>query len=256
VSYEVEQLSARIERQDQQLSDLLALARRGDSRIVTLREQLSRSRAEMESMSARFTELAGTIPADVGKLEDRLAAVLNAATAEAEEIRADALRFGETVRTEAEERAARIVAEAQLEYQQATELRSDMEAQSKQIRDDIARLREQAALNAAQILAEAESHAEEMLAQVQRDIDAQCATAEAKLDELNLVRAKIVAQLQDFYAKFNALDRPAERVDRITVISVASALSDLPSSHDLRSSYGAHAARDTEIAPRSLGDVG
>lgn len=221
VSIGLEQLPWRIGGKEDQLSDLLTPAGRGDSRIATLREQLSRSHAELESMSARFTELAGTIPADIGNLEDRLSGILTAATVEAEEIRAEAHRFAATVRAEAEEQAARIVTEAQLEHRQATELRADMEARSKQLRADISRLREQASLSAGQLLAEAEDRAEAMLAQVRRDVDAQCAAAQAKLGELVQVREKIITQLKQFYDKFNALEGAAEPADRIAPISLA-----------------------------------
>jgi chromosome segregation ATPase len=250
LSFGLEQFSWTVDGQEEQFSDLLALAGRGDSRIVTLREQLGRSQAELESVSARFTELAGMIPADIGNLEDRLSKILNAATVEAEEIRAEAHRFAETVRAEAEERAARIVVEAQIEHQQAAELRAEMEARSKHLRADIARLREQASRNAAQLLAEADNRAEEMLAQVQRDIDAQCAAAQTKLEELDQVREKIITQLKHFYDKFNALERPLEPVNRIRSIALAVPPSDSASTTD------AQPADDVDVTREPLGGVG
>src|ERR1700733_3529037 len=173
VSFEVERLSQLVESQDQQLSDLRALARRGDSRIAELGEQLRRSQGELESMSSRFYQAAAEIPADVEQLGDRLCGVLNAALVEAEEIRAEAHQFAETTGVQAEERAAAIIAEAQLEYESAAKLWADLLAKSEQARADIAQMREQATLEGAQILAEAESLAREVLARVQRDVDAQ-----------------------------------------------------------------------------------
>ncbi|ORX01257.1 hypothetical protein AWC29_24455 [Mycobacterium triplex] len=250
VSIGLEQLSWHAEGQ----GDLLAPAGQRDSRITTLRDQLSRSHAVLESTSARFTELAGTIPVDIRNLGDRLSGILNAAMVEAEEIRAEAQRFATTVRAEAEDRAARIVAEAQLEHQQAAELRADMETRSKQLRDDISRLREQASVSAAQRLAEAENRAEEMLAQVQRDVDAQCAAAQAKLEELVEVREKIVAQLKHFYDKFNALEGAVEPADRIPSISLASSLASPPL--DVAAAGRAYSAHPVEVTREPLDDVG
>jgi DNA repair exonuclease SbcCD ATPase subunit len=250
LSLGLEQFSWTVDGKEEQFSDLLALAGRGDSRVDTLRDQLGRSQAELESVSARFTELAGMIPADIGNLEDRLSGILNAATVEAEEIRAEAHRFAETVQAEAEERAARIVAEAQIEHQQAAELRAEMEARSKQLRADIARLREQASHNAAQLLAEADNRAEEMLAQVQCDVDAQRVAAQAKLEELDQVREKIIAQLKHFYDKFNALERPMEPVNRIRSISLAVPPPDSAATRD------AQQADDVDVNQAPLGGVG
>jgi hypothetical protein len=227
LSLEVERLSWRIERQNEHLTDLGAMVHRSDPRVV-LREQLSRSEAELVSTSARFNEVAATIPDDIGHLADRLSAILNAAAVEAKEIRAEAHRFAETVRVEAEEHAARTGAEA---------------------RADIARLREQAIFDATKILAEAETQAEEMLASVQRDIDAQVVAARVNLDELGQVRAKIVAQLEGFYHKFNAMECSGREVDPVRTISLA------PFPSDLRSAYGAHSAHNVEVSRGPLGDV-
>lgn len=250
-SFEVERLSCHIDAQDQQLRDLRSLVRREDSRIVALSEQLNRSQADLESTSTRFNQLAGEIPADIADLSDRLATILNAATAEAEEIRTEARRFAETIRIEAEERAAGIITEAELEHRSAAELRADLEAQSKQIRIDITELRQQATLNAAEIVRDAESQVEDMLTRANRDVSAQLAVAQAKLDELSHARANIVTQLQDFYEQFNALDRPVETDRRVPAISL---ISSAPT--HLRSAYPAHAHDDVEMIHESLGDVG
>ncbi|MEE3066457.1 MAG: M protein [Actinomycetota bacterium] len=243
----MKRLSWHLEKEDSQLSDLRALARQGDSRIDTLRDQLGRSHAELESVSARFTEVAAAIPDDIGFLGDRLAAILNAASLEAEEIKGEARRFAETVRVNAEEGAAEILADAQRQYQSATTMRDEVEAECEQARADIALLREQAAADAAEILVEAKDQAEAALIRVQRQVDAQVAAAKAKLDELNGVRAKVIAQLKDFYDTFNTLDRPWGEDDPVRTIS--------PSS-DRRSAYGAHSARDVDGAHELLGDVG
>jgi hypothetical protein len=250
VSFEVERLSQLVESQDQQLSDLRALARRGDSRIAELGEQLRRSQGELESKSLRFYQAAAEIPADVEQLGGRLCGVLNAALVEAEEIRAEADQFAETTRVQAEERAAAIIAEAQQEYESAAKLWADLLAKSEQARADIARMREQATLEGAQILAEAESLAGEVLARVQRDVDAQITAAQTKLDELNQVRAKTIAQLKYFYDRFTALEYPVREIDAVRTISLA------PAPSRTYSTYGAHAAHDVGMTHESLGDVG
>jgi hypothetical protein len=250
VSFEVERLSQLVESQDQQLSDLRALARRGDSRIAELGEQLRRSQGELESMSSRFYQAAAEIPADVEQLGDRLCGVLNAALVEAEEIRAEAHQFAETTGVQAEERAAAIIAEAQLEYESAAKLWADLLAKSEQARADIAQMREQATLEGAQILAEAESLARDVLARVQRDVDAQIKAAQTKLDELNQVRAKTIAQLKYFYDRFTALEYPVREIDEVRTISLA------PAPSRTYATYGAHAAHDVGMTHEPLGDVG
>ncbi len=249
-SFEVERLSLLVAGQDQQLSDLRELARRGDSRIADLGEQLNRSQAELESMSLRFHQEAAEIPADVEHLGDRLCAVLNTATVEAEAIRAEAHQFAETTRVEAERRAAEIIADAKLEYQSAAKLWADLLAQSNQVRADITQLREQATLEGAKIIAEAESLAAEVLARVQRNVDTQIAAAQAKLDELKQVRVKTIAQLKSFYDRFTALERPVREIDPAQIISFA------PVPLDPSLSYGAHSAPDIDPPQESLGNVG
>lgn len=238
------------ESHDEQFGDLRASAQRSQSHIVALSQQLSRSQADLESTSARFTELAGEIPADVAGLSDRLSRILTAATAEAEETRAEARQFAAAVQAEAEERAARLINEAQHEYEAATALRVDLETQSKQMRVDIARLREQAALNAADIVREAKDAAEEMLAGVQHDIDGQLTQAQDKLDELVEVRAQIAAQLRDFYEKFNQLDGAMTPINRATVARLASSFS------DPRPSHGAHAAAEFHLTDGTIHKIG
>lgn len=231
-------------------NDSMAIIPRDDSRIIALTEQLARSQADLESTSARFNELASMVPSDIAMLSDRLTGILNAAMAEAEEIRADAHRFAETVRIKAEERAARIVAEANVEYDAAAQLRSDMQAQNEQIRGDIERLREHAIRAAANTLSEANKQAEEMLTRVHRDVDAQLALAQEKLDLLIHTRAKIVAQLNDFYDNFVKLDdsmEPGGSARPITLISTTSAEP---------STCGAHASEGIGAATERLDDVG
>lgn len=215
-----------------------------------LRDQLVRSQAELESTSARFSEVAAAIPDDIGFLGNRLSAIFHAASSEAEEIRDEAHRSAETVRANAKQEAAAILAEAQLDYQLATKLREDVEAQNVQARADIARVREQANLDAAETLADARSHAEEMLVTVQGQVDAQVAAARIKLDELNEVRAKVVAELKNFYDTFNALERPWGEADSVRAISSA------PPVTGSQSAHGTHSARNVASAHPSLGDVG
>ncbi|CDO87616.1 V-type ATP synthase subunit E family protein [Mycobacterium triplex] len=245
-----ESSSFHVEMHDEQFDELHASAQRRRSHIGALSQQLCSSQAELESTSARFTELAGEIPADIAGLSDRLSRILNAAAADAEETRAEARQFAATVQIEAEERAARIISEAQLEYDSATSLRADLETQSKQMRVDIARLREQAALNAADIVREAEEAAEEMLTSVQRDIDGQLMQAQAKLDELIGVRAQIATQLRDFYEKFNQLDGSMAPIQHVQVTRLAS------SSSNTRPSYGTHAAAEVHLADGAIHKIG
>lgn len=249
-NFEVELSTFHVEPHDEQFNDVRALGRRSESRIATLSEELSRSRADLESTSARFNQLAGEIPVDVAGLSDQLSRILNAATAEADGIRAEARQFAEAVRAEAEERATRIISETQLEYESVTALRADLEAQSKQIRADVARLREQAALNAANIMSEAKDTAEEMLARAQRDIDAQLAVAQANLDELIEVRANIASQLRDFYRKFNQLDGCIVPTDPTQTICLVSDSSELGPGH------GAHAAVEADLTQQAFRSIG
>ncbi|WP_156772220.1 M protein [Mycobacterium sp. 1245805.9] len=250
LNLEVERLASHVETRDDEFSDLRALERRSESRIVALSEQLSRSQADLEVTSARLSEVAGEIPTDVASLSGQLSRILNAAGAEAEEIRAEAHRYADAVRAESEERAATIIAEADREYEAAATLRADLEAESKQTRADMARLRDEAATNAADIVRQAKEAAEETLTRMQRDIDAQRALAQAKLDELLQVRTNIASQLREFYNKFNRLDGSVIPIDRVEAVRRPSESSDPFSAH------GAHAApedRRTDGTLRSIG---
>jgi chromosome segregation ATPase len=237
-NFGLESLTRQADAHDEQFGDLRASAHRSESRIVALSQQLSSSRADLESTSARFNELAGEIPADIAGLSDQLSRILNAATAEAEGVRAEARQYADTVQIEAEQHATRLITEAQAEYDSANSLRTDLETQGRQMRADIARLREEAALNAADVLREAKDTAEQMLAGAQRDIDAQLTLAQAKLDDLISVRAKIATQLRHFYEKFAELDGTATH--RGLVAHWAS------DSADSRRTHGAHAVAEVD----------
>ncbi|WP_163695109.1 V-type ATP synthase subunit E family protein [Mycolicibacterium sarraceniae] len=241
-----------MERPDGQVGELRAVARAGESRMAILHDQLGRSQAELEAMSARFTEVASAIPDDIGFLGDRLSAILNAASVEADEIRGEARRMAELIRTDAEENAAGILAEAQLDYQRATKLREDVETQGEQALSEIAQLREQAARDAAETVAQARAKAEETLIAVQRQVDAQLSAASTKLDELNHVRAKVVAQLQHFYDTFTTLEQPWGEADSARTASLAPA----PTTLDVWIHDGAHSSVEMDSAHHSLGDVG
>jgi chromosome segregation ATPase len=246
-NFGLESLTHQADTHDEQFGDLHASAQRSESRIVALSQQLSTSQADLESTSARFNELAGEIPADIAGLSDQLAKILNAATAEAEGVRSQARQYADTVQIEAEQHAARLITAAEAEYDSASSLRADLEAQRKQMRTDIARLREEAAVNAADILREAKDTAEEMLAGVQRDIDVQLTLAQAKLDELIALRAKIATQLRDFYDKFTDLDGTA--TPRGLVAQWAS------DSADSRRSYGAHAVAEVDLTQGTVRSI-
>ncbi|BBY23668.1 M protein [Mycobacterium stomatepiae] len=250
LNFEVERLTCHVETRDEEFADLRALARRSESRIVALSEQLSRSRADLESTSTRFSELAREIPTDVAGLSSQLSRILNTANAEADEIRAEAQRYADAIRVEAEDRAARIVGEAQLEYESASTLRADLEAQAQQIRAHVARLREDAATKAADIVRDAKDTAEEMLARVHRDVEAQRVLAQAKLDELVQVRANIATQLRDFYEKFQQLDGSVVRIDHLEGVRLGSDPSDSLPVH------GAHAAPDRDLTHEALRSIG
>jgi cell division septum initiation protein DivIVA len=250
LNFEVERLTCHVETRDEEFGDLHALARRSESRIVALSEQLSRSRAELESTSTRFSELAQEIPTDVAGLSGQLSRILNAASVEAEEIRAEAHRYADAIRVESEERAAKLVSEAQLEYDSARAVRADLEAQGQHIRADVARLRERAAINAADIVREAKATAEEILARVHHDVDVQRALAQTQLDELIQVRANIAAQLRDFYNKFQQLDGPVVRIDRLEGVCADS------DPAELSAAGGAHAAPDMDFTHEALRSIG
>jgi len=200
-------------------------------------------------MSERFSEVAATIPDDIGHLGARLAGILNAAAAEADEIRAEAVRFVDAIKVEAEQNATRTVAEARLEYESAVKLRLELEARSEQAAADIARLRQQATQDAESIVAEAETRAEEILVRAQLSVNSRVEAARDNLDSVVSVRAMIVEQLEDFYRRFLALERSTGDLDRVRIPSASEA------SADVRHRHGTHSILSTEAAGEPLGDA-
>lgn len=199
------------EAQEQELSELYALINRSEARIATLRDQVDKSRHELASTSAQYTELARAIPGDIANLSDQLTSILSSAASEAERIRNDA-----------HDRAAEIVAEAQNEHETVVAMRACLEEQASQVEAGFAGLRQQASQEAADIVREAERTAAELLAQVRLDIEAQQSAAQAKLQELMKVRSIITEQLRDFYVKFNELEQAAEPIGQGRAVTVAS----------------------------------
>lgn len=212
ISADMERLNYRhTEAQEQELSELSALIHRSEARIATLGDQVDKSRHELATTSAQYTELARAIPGDIADLSDQLTSILSSAAAEAERIRNDA-----------HDRASEILAEAQKEHETVVAMRACLEEQASQVEAGFAGLRQQASHEAADIVREAERTAAELLAQVRLDIEAQQAAAQAKLQELMKVRSIITEQLRDFYIKFNELDQAAEPVGQIRAVTVAS----------------------------------
>ncbi|WP_409426173.1 hypothetical protein [Mycobacterium sp. SMC-11] len=212
ISADMERLNYRhTEAHDKELSELHTLIRRSETRIAALGDQVDKSRYELATTSAQYTELARAIPGDIADLSDQLTSILSSATAEADRIR-----------TTAHDHAAEIIAEAQKEHDAAVAVRANLEEQTSQLHATLALLRQQARQDAADIVRDAESAAEELLAQVRLDIEAQQAAAQAKLQELLAVRAMITEQLRDFYTKVNELEQSAEPVDKARTVTVAS----------------------------------
>ena len=206
--FEVERLSYRLDSQEHLLNELRT--RRRDSHLLAMREQLNKSQTDLASTSARYAQLAGEIPRDVSDLSGQLSVILKSAMAEADQIKAEAHAFAESVRGDAERNALELIREAQLEFEAAAELRSGLDAQTREIRAEITQLQEQAAINAREIIREAQNEAEEILAGVHRDVDGQLELARAKLDELTQMRTNIAAQVQEFYERFQVLSRSVE----------------------------------------------
>jgi len=206
--FEMERLSYRLDSQEHLLNELRT--RRRDSRLLAMREQLNRSQTDLASTSARYAQLAGAIPRDVSDLSGQLSVILKSAMAEADQIKAEAHAFAESVRGDAERNALELIREAQLEFEAAAELRSGLDAQTREIRAEITHLQEQAAINASEIIREAQNEAEEILAGVHRDVDGQLELARAKLDELTQMRTNIAAQVREFYEGFQVLSRSME----------------------------------------------
>lgn len=212
ISADMERMNYRhSEAHDKELSELHTLIRRSETRIAALGDQVDKSRYELATTSAQYTELARAIPGDIADLSDQLTSILSSATAEADRIR-----------TNAHDHAAEIIAEAQKEHDAAVALRANLEEQTSQLHAGLALLRQQARQDAADIVRDAESAAEELLAQVRLDIEAQQAAAQAKLQELVAVRAMITEQLRDFYAKVNELEQSAEPIDKARTVTVTS----------------------------------
>ena len=246
VSFEVERLSYRLESQEQLLNELRT--RRRDSRLLAMREQLNRSQTDLASTSARYAQLAKAIPDDVADLSGQLSTILKAAMAEADQIKAEAHASAEAIKGEAERNAIELVREAQVEFEAAAEMRSGLEAQTREVHTEITQLQEQVAINAAEIIREAQHEAEEILAGVHRDVEVQLELARAKLDELSRMRTSIVTQVQDFYERFHVLNRSVE--PDYLVASMAPT----PAAHNLGSTtHGAHAARDVTVSHESFG---
>jgi len=178
------------------VSDIEAHLPRSGSRIVALTNQLSKSQANLESTSARFNELASAIPGDIVDLSDRLSGILKGAMAEADDIRGEAQRFADQLRTAAENEAALILKDAEAQRREAAELRAELETQHKQLRVHAAQLRRQAVMSAAEIMKEAENHASEILTEMNEAINTHVADAHQRLNELMDARAKIVDQIQ------------------------------------------------------------
>jgi hypothetical protein len=195
---ELERVSQQIDAHYAQgtVSDVEAHLPRAGSRIVALTKQLSESQATLESTSVRFNELASSIPGDIVDLSDRLSGILNGATAEADDIRAEAQRFADELRGAAEKEAAAILDDAEAQRREAAQLRAELETQHKQLRIHAAQLRRQAVMSAAEIMKEAENHASEILTEMNKAITTHVADAQLRLTELMDARAKIVDQIQ------------------------------------------------------------
>ena len=182
---------------------------RGGSRIVALTNQLSRSQAHLASTSARFNELASSIPGDIVDLSDRLSGILNGAMAEAEDIRLDAKRFADELRDAAEKESAALLRDAEAQRREAAELRAELETQHKQLRAHAAQLRRQAVMSAAEIMKDAENQASEILTEMNEAINNHVSEAQLRLTELMEARAKIVDQIRQSTAHVEREHRPS-----------------------------------------------
>jgi len=212
ISADMERLNYRhTEAHDKELSELHTLIRRSETRIAALGDQVDKSRYELASTSAQYTELARAIPGDIANLSDQLTSILSSATAEADRIR-----------NNAHDHAAEIIAEAQKEHDAIAAMRVSLEEQTSQLHAGLALLRQKACQDAAEIVRDAEGAAQELLAQVRLDIEAQQAAAQAKLQELLTVRAIITEQLRDFYAKFTELEQGEDPMDQALTVTVTS----------------------------------
>ena len=209
MSLEVERLSCQIEANDVP-GELQARGSRASLRIVALSEQLGQSRTDLEETSTDYKQLASVIPRDIANLRDRLSGILNAAMAEAEDIRAEARQSAQETLVDAEVRATAMLTEAKAEHRTAVELRRELEEQTQRIRAGVGQLREQAAAEAAETVAEAQHQAEGILAEVNRNVDAQVAMARLQINELSSVREEIRAQITEFYEQFRKVGLAGE----------------------------------------------
>lgn len=234
----------------------MAVTPRTSSRIIALREELGRSQADLESASEQYASLASSIPSDLTEMSGRLSRILNAAAAEADAIRSEAHRFAETTRIEAEEHAASIMADAERELKLASELRAETEAQSKKARSEFARIREESVRHASEIYREAESQAEKLLTRAHQDIEQQLAAAQHKLDNLSRVRDAILATVQHFYEKFNALDRTLEQVDTAQTLAASSVAHDSEADAEARDIHVVTEVVVGEVLEEPLDGVG
>ena len=247
VSFEVERLSYRLESQEQLLNELRT--RRRDSRLLAMREQLNKSQTDLTSTSARYAQLARAIPEDVADLSGQLSTILKSAMAEADQIKAEAHASAESIRVEAERSAIELVREAQLEFEAAADLRSGLEAQTRDVHAEITQLQEHAAVNASEIIREAQHEAEEILAGVHRDVDAQLELARAKLEELSRMRSSIVAQVQEFYERFHVLNRSVEPD------ALVGGMAPAPAAHNgVITTHGAHTSEGATVIHEHFGD--
>ncbi len=115
--FEMERLSYRLDSQEHLLNELRT--RRRDSRLLAMREQLNKSQTDLASTSAQYAQLAGSIPRDVSDLSGQLSVIFKSAMAEADQIKAEAHAFAESVRGDAERNALELIREAQLEFEAA-----------------------------------------------------------------------------------------------------------------------------------------
>lgn len=211
ISADMDRLNCRrSDAHDTELSKLNELVRRSEMRIAALGEHIDKSRFELATTSAQYNDIARKLPGDIATLSDQLTSILSSAGTEADRIRSDA-----------HERAAEIIADAQREHDEISAKRAELELQSAELHDEIARLRDQAIRDSAGIIRDAEDAAEQLLSQVRIEMAAQQQAAQAKLADLVAVREMIAEQLRDFYAKFTELEHNAEPFGPFSPIAVS-----------------------------------
>lgn len=227
---EVDRISLRVESYEQKFDKVPNRPRWDDSRVDEAHAELARSQAELNSVEERFNEVASSLPVEIGHLEERLSAILNSALLEAEQIRLDASRFAEAIRTGAEADAAKILGAAFDDRELAANLRAEVEAEVMRANSEIPRMREQAALDAAAIMAEAELSAEELLTAIRSDVDMRLAAAQERLNDLEEVRNGLLKQLTAFYDRLHSKVAQPEQVESVQAVSTARSLSAPPPS--------------------------